>query len=485
MLKIFRYVGLVIMALAAGQAAGRAQEGDKVIPADALRDRAISLEACRVLAEARYKPVQLAKEEIAVAEARVAEAARDLWPTLAAKAEHTNGAAIVELGTPGFREQSYGLQLTYTLFQGGRGWAAYRQANVNLRLTRAKYEKIRQETIYLATEAYWNLVRAQANIADYEEAGMDVRRYAAMAEHLFSGGTLMKKLLLGTNSQRNQSEYQIQSAQADLEKFTWKWAASLGWDKPPATRPQADIPFAPLEIKLDECLALAAEHNPEVRMQALLLEAGQYELETKNGSDWPKIELNGFYGRSGGAYNTEVLELREDYNFGVKLTQPVAWNTLALSGFQQKTSPKLGQSSRTEAQTVTAAFSILDGFKSGTEKAEAAFHLHTVEYNLEKSRQTADDEVREAYFNYRKALAQVRNAQLDVDLSRREWVIAKINLRDDKATLPEVAETRNKLAGTRVTLREARTFYLISLAALNKAVGITDKYTLPAQASGE
>lgn len=88
------------------------------------------------------------------------------------------------------------------------------------------------------------------------------------------------------------------------------------------------------------------------------------------------------------------------------------------------------------------------------------------------------DEVREAYFNYRKALAQVCNAQLDVDLAERELAIQKINLRDDKATLPEVAEARNKLVGSRVSMREARAFYLISLAALNKAVGVPDQFKL-------
>jgi len=438
----------------------------------------IQMDDCQRQAFGNYQPLKLAQEEINVADAKALEAARELWPNLAAKGEYTKGAAVVELGTPGFTEESYGLQASYTIFQGGRLWATYKQADANLRIARLKYEKTRQDMIYQVTEAYWNLARAQANVGDYQDAFQEVSKYSTMAEKLHAFGTLMKKLMLAATSQKRQCEYQIQSCQADLEKFLWKWTEALGLAEPPTTRPQTDIPFEEKEINLDECLKMATEHNPEIQIQTLTLEASQYEKQTKTSYDWPKVELTGFYGRSGGAYESEVLELREDYNVGVKLTQPIAWNSLGLSGFSQKTSPKLGQSSLTESKTASGTFNFLDGYKSASEKQEATWRLHQAEFNLEKARKDVAAEVREAYFNYRKALAQVRNSQLDLDLAERELAIQKINLRDDKATLPDVAEARNKVTGSRVSMREARAFYLISLAALNKAVGVSDQFKI-------
>ncbi|NTV52859.1 MAG: TolC family protein, partial [Candidatus Firestonebacteria bacterium] len=436
----------------------------------------IEMNECQRLAEQHYQPLKLAQEEVAVADAKALEAARELWPNLAAKGEYTKGAAVVELGTPGFTEQSYGVQMSYTLFQGGRLWATYKQADDNLKIARLKYEKTRQAMIYEVTEAFWNLARAQANVADYQDAYREVSRYSSMADKLHAAGTLMKKMMLSANSQKRQCEYQIQSCQADLEKFLWKWTEVLGLEEPPLSRPQAEIPFQEKEFSLERSLKLAFEHNPEIQIQKLTLDAGHYELQTKNSYDWPKVELTGFYGRSGGAYESEALSLREDYNFGVKLTQPFAWNSLDLSGFNQKTSPKLGQSSLTESKTTSGTFNILDGFKSAAEKQEAAWHFHQAQFNLDKAKQDVANEVREAYFNYRKALAQVRNSQLDVDLAERELSIQKINLRDDKATLPDVAEARNKVTGARVSMREAYAFYLISLAALEKAVGMPEEF---------
>lgn len=70
----------------------------------------LALDECRRQAFVQYRPLKLAQEEIEVADAKALEAARELWPTLAAKGEYTKGAAVVDLGTPGFTEQSYGLQ---------------------------------------------------------------------------------------------------------------------------------------------------------------------------------------------------------------------------------------------------------------------------------------------------------------------------------------------------------------------------------------
>jgi outer membrane protein TolC len=453
------------------------QETSTPFPPTTSAEKALDLADCLQMATENYRPLQLAKEEIGVAEAKAAEAARELWPSLAAKGEYTRGAALVELGTPGFTEQSYGLQASYTLFQGGGLWATFRQADANLQIARLKYTQTQHEMMQQVTDATWNLARAQGALADYQDAQAEVAQYSGMAEKLHAKGVLMKKLYLSAVSQERQSAYQIQSAQADLDKYLWKWTEALGLAEPPLARPRTEMPFAEKEIRLEECLALASAHNPEIQIQRLSAEALRYELQAKHSYDWPKLELTGFYGRSGGAYDSEDLTLKEDYNFGVKLTQPLVWNTLGLSGFSQKTSPKLGQSTLTESRTATGTFSILDGYKAAAEKREADWRFHQAEYQREKAVRDVASEVREAYYNYRKAQAQVKNSQLDLDLAERELTIQKINLRDDKATLPEVAEARNKVAGARVAMREAQAFYGIALASLNKAIGLPEHFT--------
>ncbi|MCK5218953.1 TolC family protein [bacterium] len=463
---------LISLQLLAGYSAGAESRSGN--PAD---DKpAISRQESLAISEKNYAPLRLAREEIEVMHAKAAEAARNLWPNFSAKGEYTKGAEIEELGTPGFEEKSYGLQLSHTLFKGGGIWAAYQQADANLLISRFKYQKVRQDMIYRVTEAYWNLARTQADLSDCQRGREALKQYDRMAKKLYRNGVIDKRQLLATESQLNQSEYQYESARIECEKFLWEWTAALGLDNPPDRRPPQSVPFQKLEIKLNECLPTALAGHPEILMQEAALQASGYELKVRNSADWPKLELNGFYGRSGGAYQSETLELNEDYNITVKLTQTLAWNTLEISGFDQKTSPKLGQSTRTEARTATAALGFMDGYKAAAEKREAGLNRREAEFKLKQAQESVAAGVREAFYNYRKALIQIKNAELDLDLSRKGLAINKINLRDSRATIDDVAKSRNELANAGIALREAKVFYLISRAALDRAIGKPGKY---------
>ncbi len=435
---------------------------------------ALSLRAALAQAGAQYQPLQLAVEEVEVSKAKAGEAGRALWPNLSVKGEATKGAAIVELGTPGFKEASYGVELSQTLFQGGKLWSTFQQATINEKIAKTKVLKAELEMQHQVKEAYWNLVRLTLNAKDYDKTVEDCTRYLRMAKKLYQDGTINKKYLLATEVQKNNSLYQKQTTMADMEKFKWNLAAAMGLENPEAWAMPVRLPFEKKHIDLNHCLTLAKTHNPDYQIQQLSWEASAFENKIKHSQDWPKLELSGFYGRSGGAYNSENFDLKEDYNISLKLTQNIAWNSLALSGFKQKTSPKLGQSTRTEADTATAAFGILDGYKSAAEKKEAQWQLHQARYNREKAYQTMVMDVKEAFYNVQKGMAQVENAQLESDLAERELSIQEIHLRDEKTSIADVAEARNKVAAAHSGLREAQVYYLVALSALDKAVGIED-----------
>jgi hypothetical protein len=91
-----------------------------------------------------------------------------------------------------------------------------------------------------------------------------------------------------------------------------------------------------------------------------------------------------------------------------------------------------------------------------------------------KTSATVASGVREAYFNYKKGLLQVNNAEIDYNLSQRELGITNVNLGDEKASISDAAQLTNKCASSKVALRDAKVFYLISLATLNRAVGKLD-----------
>lgn len=132
----------------------------------------------------------------------------------------------------------------------------------------------------------------------------------------------------------------------------------------------------------------------------------------------------------------------------------------------------MGQSSRTESRTASATFGLLDGYQSAAEKKESAWQYRQAKYNEEKARQTMMVEVREAFFNVKKGQSQVKNAELEVELAKSELAIQKIHLKDEKASVADVAEANNKRTNAKASLNEAKVFYLLALSALEKAVGL-------------
>jgi outer membrane protein TolC len=438
----------------------------------------LTLGQCYTLAETNYKPLKLAKDEIETSGWKLTETTRNLLPTMNVKAEETNGEADRTLGTPRFKEQSYGVQMNYSLYEGGRSWSTRKQARANYRIAQFRYRKTRQDMVYGVLEAYWNLIRVQANLDEYRRSLAEIRAIYDESRRLLQEGVLSERATLEIESQFNQAVYQADAAQADCENFAWKLADALGLQKPLGSMPAAAIPYREIPVTVEECLRLAETNNLDIAIQKEALTAAAYGAAAKRGYKWPKIDLNGFYGRSGGAYENEQLKLSEDYQVTVQLTQYFLFNTLTGSGLRQRTSPKLGQSARTELGTVSASLNLLDGYKQISDEKEAVLAFAQASYGMEKTRTTVSQEVRDAYFNYRKALAQVKNTQLDASIADKELSITRINAGSERSGLDTVAEALNKCAGAKAALNEAKAFYLISLAAMNKAVGIENKFTI-------
>lgn len=438
----------------------------------------LSLENCQQLAAKNNGSLKLTIDEMKVAKSKVWAAGRKLWPEVNVKGEATRGAALKTLGTPGFLEQSYGVQLTHILYHGGRLWNTLAQAKTYEQTIAKKYRQQQLELVYQVTEAYWNLVRAQSSIQTYRQIKNKLSTYHNQAKQLKHQGMISQKIFLTAKSYYQQIDYQIHSAEAELDKFIWQWTEVLGLDTPPKELPRAQLPYKKITLVLAELEELASVHHPDIQVQKLQFKNSQLEKNIKNSYRYPKLELTGFYGRSGGAYDSEQLELREDYNISIKLTQDISWNSLNLSGFDQKTSPKLGQSSRTESRTATASFSFLDGYERAAGKEEAEWQLSKEEFKLKQTKRQVIAKVREAYFNYQQASHQVNQAELDLDLNRRELEIARINLKANKTSLADVAERVYRLAGSQVSYQEAKAFYLIAIAAVNRAIGLPEKYQL-------
>lgn len=419
-----------------------------------------------------HPTVKLAAEETHVAQLKKAEAYRGVWPLLSLKGDTTKGLADRDLGTPQFTEESYGVQLTQPVIQGGRLVYSYKQARANWQAVAAKEQKVRQEVLFSARESYWNLVKALLGVEVYEKALTDLKADKDMAESLIQKEVISRQVYLTMTGQHEQAVLNLEAARADSVARLWQWTAALGLDEPPAERPIASIPSTPLQVpSLEECLREANAIHPDLAVQRYTTEAARYGDLAGKGHYFPKLSVNGFYGRSGAAYENENFELKEDWNVGAQISQYFGGSTLNASAQEIKTSPKLGQSTRTQTRTYAGSLGFEDALKQKTEKAEAGLTFDQAREDLRRTGMEVANNVRSAYADWAKSLSQLRIAQTDYSLAQTEYNVARIKSTTREVPVSERSLTRNKMAQAEVAWVDAQAQLRIAGAALARAIG--------------
>lgn len=442
-----------------------------------LTSESIAIKAAEALSLQQHSAIRLAREEVAVADLKRREAKRALWPSLTAKAEQTDGDAVDPLGTPAFKERSYGLEASQTIYGGGKLHDTYRQAFAAWESVKAKEKKAESDVIYGVREAAWSFIKARAVREVYVRAFAELAKEKVMAQQLIARDAISREVHLQILSQYNQAQAALEGADAEVEARLWQWTAALGLDNPPSYRPDDRLPDAPASsLTLADCLHLAETNNPDLIIQRKTAEAAFYGSRAGQSLYKPSISVNGFYGRSGGAFNSEPLTLGEDWQAGIQLTQYFSMNTLNLSGFDQHTSPKIGQSTRTVSKTASASLGILDGYKKKSEAGDTTLAFHEADVQMHRTSMEVANGVREAFANWKKAAARVKMAENDFPLAKADFAIARIKSAHREVPFSERAIWRNRMAQAEAALAEAEANYQTSLAVLAHAVGSPDQF---------
>jgi len=434
-----------------------------------------SLEDCIKIAIANSGTLKIAEQEVRFAELKVREAERALYPSVMAKLDRTDGKIrSLETGgvDAGFRETEFGLQIGQSIYQGGKLKSTLSQAEVRLEMARKKYEKAKQDLIFEVKKAYYNLVSAQANLRQQE-------KLLAQGESILQGvgkkhglELVTTEELLKVQSQYNQVYYNKFSEEKECSLALLTLKHILNFEGLFSVEFNIYLDFEELGISLEQCLELAGKDNPELAISKLSLRFAELGKNIVRGEQRFKVDLTGFYGRGGGAYETEDLKVSDSWYAGIKLSKAIGGSTLGSGYTSDQTNPKLGQSSRTESKTGSATFSLLDNLKNLSDEKEAELEYEKAQNEAKEAEKKIESEVKEAYFNYEKSIIQLKAISKEIEFSKEQARIAgekrKLNLAPDS----EVLGTEISLTGARASYNEALSYYHIALASLNKAIGV-------------
>lgn len=442
-------------------------------------EKTIPLNNCIEKALSDNAALMLAQDELGLARARQRVATVAVLPAITGKLDETRGKADNSGDeNQDFLERSYGVQATQSIFAGGKVWGTRRQASLATEIAALQLEKQRLDVRHAVTEAYWRVAALQRALAVHRANLKTLQDDLEKAvRHELSEARTARIELLSTRAQNRESETAVAEIEEDLMEARVALLDAIGQRVPMDFAVPEELPNGEAVVDEVDALRIARANRPDIRIADRMIESARVGRMIGRAGLFPKIDLNGFYGRSGAAFvQSEMLSYKKDWNAGVTMGWALGGNTAKFSAYQEQTSPKLGESSRTKTNSNSVSLSLGDALTTGVTNRESRKTFHEEEWRYEKARRDLETEVKLAVQRVKAAARRRETAKAKAEEAQQELKDSRALLQDDRAHLGDYAVAKNRVAFALSSHAQSQAQYLAALSALNRAVGVADQY---------
>lgn len=431
---------------------------------------------------ANHLPLQVAEEESRVANVRYIEAMRNLLPAVTFKYSDSEGVLeedpLVSTDNTKFKRKEMGVELGIPIFHSGRNYFNFRSAAAQKTVAQENVRKVRGEIIFEITRAYYNLIRSQRAVKARRELSQRSDKIIELARKKKQLGLITPSDYLGADSMYSQGNYRLLSDEKDLEIARLKMAGLLNIPGPlpdiltdPADAVNVQN-LVELAVAPESLVATAFEHRPEMRVAEYTATAQKYSYSAAWAQNLLKVDGTYFTGNAGGAFEDKPLELRNSWNAGVQASVYFGGSTVHGALTDEHTVPDYAETTATNVRGKTASVNVLDSLKSAGDARQARASRDRAQHEMEQARRDVQVDVREAYYNIQKAKIQIRGARAELDYREKELDITHQKERMNMVEPKETLAAENAYGEAVSNYEEALSFYQISLASLERAVGV-------------
>lgn len=332
-----------------------------------------TLQAC--IDHALSHNISLHKSRVAAAETAVdlKTARAALFPDLSFSSGHSvvnrpyqettnsivSGSNIISTGNRTSYTGSYGLNASWTLYNGGRLTNTVKQEKLNTRVADLEVSVSENSIRESIAQLYMQILYASEAVAINEST---VGLSAAQLERgrrLLEAGSIAKSDLAQLEAQADADRYQLVSAQTTLQEYKLQLKQLLELDGEEEMNigtpdlDDADV-LVPLPAKRD-VYAAALTHRPEIESRRLSIEAADLGIRIARAGYLPTVSLSAGIGTNhatGGTYSfARQLKNGWSNSVGVTLSVPIFNNRQTKSAVEKaKLSLQTGQLSLLEEQ---------------------------------------------------------------------------------------------------------------------------------------
>ena len=376
--------------------------------------------------------------EAAVAQVGVATSGRNPVVTYKYDASHKGSEAngISQISNAFSHQLELGVSLFNRALDAQIEVAKYSRDGSGAALTEAaQTAKLTAATNYLSLIMSRNKVNvAEQTVRDYEE-------HLKNANLQYQVGIVSKSDVLATNTRLANAKTALVEAKnaANLAEAKFNNHVGLPVSTPIVTADK-ELSYAPYGISLESAKSYGVAHHGAIVQAAMAVKAAEENVGLADASDIPVVKANASRRMNGAHWAGNDSK---DWSVGATLS----WNVW--DGGQSKAN-------------VSAA-------KAKLEKAKEAY-AQTID--------TVELQVQEAYLNLKAAEQKIKSTHAAVEAGQEDFRIKTLRYRSGVGTNVDVLDAETALATARNNYVDALYNYNLSIATLEKAMGISVEATV-------
>lgn len=397
-------------------------------------------------------PYHLASEEkVEGAKHKLREAASSFFPSLNAQGVHTLNEKLFELEMPSFipgqpprrvtidftKDYQFSLSFSLPIFTSGRLTSNFKQAKYSLLSTEEAVRQSEHITVFNTKKAFYGILLAKKFVKVAEEAVEVAEKHYQRVKSLYEVGMASKFDLLRSEVQVANLKPQLIRARNNLKVAELGLKTILGLDLAQPIEIKGELSYQPIEPDLEACLAKALRNRPELHQLQYQKQMAGEMVKLARASNLPSLAVAGTYNFWADKFNFKEKNWQSYYTVNLVLTLP-----------------------------------LFNGFATSARIAQSKAAIRELELTRKGLEENIRFEVRQAVLNLKEAKESLLSQEKNVEQAQESLRIAELNYSEGLATTLDVSSAQAALSQAKINYSQALYDYVISLAQLDKAMGV-------------
>lgn len=346
-------------------------------------------------------------------------------------------ASTITVGTQ--NSYSFNIGLEQPLFTGFALTTNYELAQLGIDLSKIKYTQDQLNLSYQVKEAYFNFLGARKIRAVAEQTVAQITESHRIIKNYFDVGLVPLNDLLKAELQLADARQKAIRAENAVYLAGSQFNTLLRLPLEGSLDVQDILDYKPFEKKLSECKQEALAARPEVQELNTRIETAEKSVQLVRSEYYPQVFLQGRYKKEGDSPDVSGSLVYYAENFEV--LAGLKWNL-----WEWGRTHYLVQEKIKEKEQVKAA--------------------------LVQTRDAVELEVQRAFINLKEAEKNIAVAQKTIQSAEENFRISEVRYREQVATSLELFDAQTLLTQAQVNYYRALYDYNLSLAQLQKSMGL-------------